>query len=549
MKRTLLLPVFAIACAGTLIAQAQPSTITGRLLGSDGKPMPKAHVHLLLPQQRQPFAAAEVNPDGTFQIQTDRTGMITLQFTGAYHQSHQIPLLIEIPRRIALDVTLGPRAIITSFDDVKIIGDFNDFDFQTPKSLTKGKNGVSTATFKTDAAAFTYQILVGSDPRSTFSMNGTQSEDYIYDGGGDYRSLVTPKKGKVTITFDPAKMPRTAAEASVMYHDSATARLAAIVDEMERQQRTFMMAWSAHAQSGNADSAFNYDWSKEMAAILERSRAESDPLVRNALLLQYTALTLNGRNADPEVARRVLREIPPTSQLWALDPKLMDDAIAGTDTPEKFESYRWEAIEKHPDSNVRMTILANTIANAYYGKEPEKLRRYYDYMVAHFPDHQETRYVKAQYGPDRNVMAGKSVPPFTLASLDNASETLSSEQMKGKYYMIDFWATWCGPCVAEMASLHRAYERFHGRNFEIISLSFDGRPDAVRKFRDAKWKMPWRHGFVEGNFDSKLAEQFEVVGIPKPILVDGNGMIVAVGEELRGKDLERTLERVLGVAN
>jgi hypothetical protein len=97
-----------------------------------------------------------------------------------------------------------------------------------------------------------------------------------------------------------------------------------------------------------------------------------------------------------------------------------------------------------------------------------------------------------------------------------------------------------------MPNLHKAYEKFKDKNFAILSLSFDPKPEDIAKFRSEKWKMPWLHTFVEGGFASDLAKAFQVMGIPKPILVDGNtNTILATEMDLRGERLEKTLASVL----
>ena len=144
------------------------------------------------------------------------------------------------------------------------------------------------------------------------------------------------------------------------------------------------------------------------------------------------------------------------------------------------------------------------------------------------------------------IALGKTVPEFKLASLEDAQSTISNDLLKGKITMLDFWAVWCGPCIGEMESMHKAYERFKGKKLQIISFSFDAKPEDVVKFREKKWKMPWLHAFIEKGFESDLAKRFEVIGIPKPILVDSEGKILAMENELRGEELERTLEKFLG---
>ena len=98
--------------------------------------------------------------------------------------------------------------------------------------------------------------------------------------------------------------------------------------------------------------------------------------------------------------------------------------------------------------------------------------------------------------------------------------------------------------MAEMGNLHQAYEKFKAKNFEILSLSLDAKPGDVVKFRSAKWKMPWLHAFVTTN--KKVMSDFSVVAPPKSFLVDATGKIVAMQEELKGPQLEKTLVKVLG---
>ncbi|OGU28176.1 MAG: hypothetical protein A2X66_08690 [Ignavibacteria bacterium GWA2_54_16] len=94
-----------------------------------------------------------------------------------------------------------------------------------------------------------------------------------------------------------------------------------------------------------------------------------------------------------------------------------------------------------------------------------------------------------------------------------------------------------------METLHKAYEKFKSKNFEILSLSLDRKADDVAQFRNDKWKMPWLHTFVTN--DKQVTNAFEVVAIPRPVLVDTDGKIVALDADLRGEQLEVTIARFL----
>ena len=116
------------------------------------------------------------------------------------------------------------------------------------------------------------------------------------------------------------------------------------------------------------------------------------------------------------------------------------------------------------------------------------------------------------------------------------------KNMKGKVVLIDFWATWCGPCIAELPNMETAYKNFHGKGFDIIGISLD-RPnddEKLSKFIKNR-KMPWPCINIE---DSRgLAEKYDVNSIPFPVLVDANGRVVSL--RARGPQLERLLARLL----
>ncbi len=96
-----------------------------------------------------------------------------------------------------------------------------------------------------------------------------------------------------------------------------------------------------------------------------------------------------------------------------------------------------------------------------------------------------------------------------------------------------------------MVYLHKAYDRFEDHGLIILSLSFDQQPEDVEKYRKGEWAMPWLHAFLEGGFQHPISKEFEVWGIPKPILIGPDGTILAT-EGLRGDQLEVTLARHLG---
>lgn len=534
-----------LLCSAPLLAQQ--TTFTGALLGSNGQPMPAAHVHLLGADGETTLATAEASSDGRYRLEANATGLVKLFFTGADHKAHTVQMFVDAPREIVTHVRLGTHTFPKSFENVKVIGNFNQFNFDDARPLTKGKNGTYTATFKTDKPIFVYQLVFQMpDGMGMWSMNGTERTPLHYDGAGDYRSVLTPKKGRVTVVLDPSKLPQTPSEPNVVFADDLVNRMAIVMDRMENREAEVREAIRQRMREGKDISDWSYDWSSEIASLKSSIESEKNATIRGAYLLSYVWLQNQGAmNLDSALAERALAEIPPTSALWSIQPEALGTAIGLTGHPADYEKYRWSVIEGSPDTTVRTATLYSAVQTIAYETEPERFNRYYNYLQERFPNTFEARYAKAEYSPTRNIKLGKSVPAFSVKSLDNPSVTISNESMKGKVYLIDFWATWCGPCVAEMGNLHSAYEKYRDKNFEIVSLSFDRNVSDITRFRKGKWKMPWMHTFVDGGFDSDLADRFEVLGIPKPVLIDAEGKIIATERDLRGSALDRTLARVL----
>lgn len=137
---------------------------------------------------------------------------------------------------------------------------------------------------------------------------------------------------------------------------------------------------------------------------------------------------------------------------------------------------------------------------------------------------------------------GRPTPPAIKATtLDGKPIALSD--FAGKVVLIDFWATWCGPCVAELPHVKSAYTKFHDQGFEIIGISLDDNKDALKKFI-AKREMPWAqivNNEIKGGKDP--ASVYGVSSIPTTVLVGRDGTIAATN--LRGERLGKEVEKAL----
>jgi thiol-disulfide isomerase/thioredoxin len=125
-----------------------------------------------------------------------------------------------------------------------------------------------------------------------------------------------------------------------------------------------------------------------------------------------------------------------------------------------------------------------------------------------------------------------------------SGDKLDLTKYKGKVYLVDFWATWCGPCVAEVPNMKKNYEAYHDKGFEIIGLSCDKSQDVIENFVKEK-EIPW--AIVYGDkAPSPSFEYYGISGIPTMILVGKDGKVIST--TARGEELDKLLEKELGPA-
>ena len=125
----------------------------------------------------------------------------------------------------------------------------------------------------------------------------------------------------------------------------------------------------------------------------------------------------------------------------------------------------------------------------------------------------------------------------------------SSDSLLGRPYLIDFWGTWCAPCIKAMPSLDKAYERYSESGFENLSIALLDTPKDIQEFREDRFPMPWLHTLVEREHDPSVRATFEITGIPRPILVSSEGIILAIDEELDDDNLLDAVEAALSEDN
>ena len=140
-----------------------------------------------------------------------------------------------------------------------------------------------------------------------------------------------------------------------------------------------------------------------------------------------------------------------------------------------------------------------------------------------------------------NLKPGDTAPDFATTTADG--QPLKLSDFRGKYVLLDFWATWCGPCVGETPNLKATYDAFSkDKRFAMVSLSLDAEPQAPQKFA-RNHNIAWTQGFLGDWSHDKLTSKYGVYGIPSIFLIGPNGKILAT--DLRGPKIKEAVTAAL----
>lgn len=455
---------------------------------------------------------------------------------------------------------IRPRALIplVTADEPSVVGDFNDFKEETGVPLRPTNHGTLRAAIPFHGDSCRFQILgLSAGARGPWipvsslvlvKVNGVQT----------FAGVMTPVTDSLIFEVDTAqRVPNLRAPSVVtVTRDSSLALANALGAEREDVYR-FSRMIQAHSPAGAT-------WVRDpVIARAQRALSTSiDSRVRGEALVSILTLASMPSDFLASTSAQFFADVPPGSRLLndASGASALARAFASAEVPsgaEKLDTFkRLQATRARAyalpiarnstiDSSPRINAYLALVRTLDAVHDTASLDKAIAEAVAVFPRNAGIAMLPRSVGSGQVLRVGAKFPPFRLTDLDGPQSELTNDVFSGKLTLVDFWGTWCAPCVREIPSMHKAYDAWKEKGFTILSISSDESIDAVKRFRRDKWAMPWMHSWSGAGITTPALSALGVLSFPTAVLVDGEGRIVAIGGAARGDSLQLTIARYL----
>ena len=527
------------------------TVIVGKILGYQGTALESSGVSYYKHDNPNQTNYVKSEGAGDFKLILKDEGIYTLKLTGAFHKEFTIELpVLEQKKEFEIVIGLEPYQWKEYITKLQVVGNFNNYDFYEGVIDMTFDGEVYKAYVPVINDTLNYQIYGLAPNTLDRSINGTMYDELKFDGDGDYESVIYSENEMVELILDPDKFPKTEHGFKIYNISPELISLIMLNDKLKK---------------------LSNDWRQEyVEAVLNKDEQKADSI--NIANLKYseqlvydqfhylpkiTAMMVYIQNIDgiiekdnraelinKDLVELIYKTVPAKTFLWdKYGYSIYTTTALISDSP--LESSFLKKLLDQGDDELNIKILYDGLRYTHNTGDTYNAKKIYELMNNKYAENRFTKKAFKEYSPYKQIRIGNKLPEFSYVEVGDSTKTITNKDIEGKYTLIDIWATWCGPCIMEMPGLHKLYERYKDQGFEILSISIDPQRSLPARFRNGSFPMPWLSVWSEGEYESGAGELFEVTNLPKPILVDPEGKIIAIDDGLHGDELNETLDSLL----
>jgi thiol-disulfide isomerase/thioredoxin len=320
------------------------------------------------------------------------------------------------------------------------------------------------------------------------------------------------------------------------------------ISEFERKM-VLLLTTALVTDSGRTDFE-GIDLQTEFTEIKNKISNTNNPELRKVLMIEYLCIDavqqkvlfkrkspgppkqLFKGKPDQALLELLINEMSPASGLWNIERDCIRWLVKLLPLTGENLNYYERVTTEQATPFIAASVLYGLAQRYQEEKRPDDFAVTLTRLVTDFPRAHPTNRARAEFGLFSSLTVGKPVPDFAVESIDKPGEMITTSAMMGKTYLIEFWTLWCKGCLMAIPEMEKAYKKYNKNGFRIVSIFLDKNLDALKKFRETKYTMPWINAFEPAGFKSDLAKNFEVSWIPRSLLVGPDGKILAINLEL-----------------
>jgi peroxiredoxin len=539
-----------IAALSIVMASCQRdmSTITGKIASSDGRPFPLAHVHLteatrLVAGSPEPMLVTEqVQEDGQFSISTRQTGPFVLLCTAVGHKEFRLPLPIETHTDMTVDVQLACAVPDTAQSEIPISTTIDGGATFQQAFLVRQVDGTYRADLASIGDSVMYMVVPGITNPGATTLLGATADRYELAFMNEYASILPVVDGHVRIEYRVPGHP-VVTQASYQFHD-ATSTQAAFAQMHEAFVRSLASSDSSlqrHILDGKSFGSFRYPWLVSADSLARAAAFAPKGLLKDEMALEAVECYLRANIPfGDDRMRALVARIPPTSLAWVYHGTL---ALATQRIPETGGEYFASIVDRHPWRPYAAWLLFYQCAGAHQARDESTVKVILARLTKEFGNTFVTRQAE-MFAPRDVIRIGSPLPEFAFPSADDSTKVFTNAEFRGQYLLVIFWSTRCAPCVAEMHTLHRMFDKYVKTGLRMLSVTLNSKFDEINRFRKLRWPMPWSVAFVSEVGVPSVLIRFAAAN-PKHFLVDPKGNVLMIDSLLYGNQLDSTLAHLL----